>query len=96
MDTGKLSEPMLAEPQPDETLTPSLKEYGKWLLADPRTLEAWCLAGVRLARVECTVEETQSLELDSGDWFLVRVSGPPTTLPTLPTLTGIIRCLRVG
>lgn len=96
MDSGKLSEPMLAEPKPDETLTPSLKEYAKWLLADPHTLEVWCLAGARLARVECTTEVRQTLELDSGDWFLVRVSGLSALTPTPPTLMGIIRCLRVG
>jgi hypothetical protein len=98
MNTGKLSEQTLAGPRPAETLTPSLNEYARWLLADARTLEVWCLAGARLARVECTAKETQALELDSGDWFLVRVSAlrVPTTPPTIPELTGIVRCLRIG
>ena len=94
MNTGKLSEPMLDKAS-TEALAPHLNEYAKWLLADPRTLEAWCLAGARLARVECTTEVRQTLELDSGDWFLVRVSGLSTLPLTPPTLTGIIRCLRV-
>jgi hypothetical protein len=95
MNTGKRSEPTLDKASA-EALAPSLNEYAKWLLADPHALEVWCLAGARLARVECTVEETQTLELDSGDWFLVRVAGLPTTPPTIPGLTGIIRCLRFG
>jgi hypothetical protein len=93
MDSGKPFE-LLLDKVPAETLAPGLIQYAKWLLADPRTLEVWCLAGARLARVECTVEESQTLELDSGDWFLVRIGGLPTTLPTLPTLTGIVRCRR--
>jgi hypothetical protein len=58
----------------DDILPNDLREYAKWLLADPRTLEVWGLLGARLARVECVTNENQSLELDSGDWFLVRVS----------------------
>jgi hypothetical protein len=95
MSNGKPFEPPLDE-MSAEKLAPGLNEYARYLLADPRTLEVWCLAGARLARVECTAEDTQSLELDSGDWFLVRVSGLPTTLPTTPTLTGIVRCRRLG
>jgi hypothetical protein len=94
MNDGKLFEPLRAV-VPAENLAPHLVQYAKWLLANPRTLEVWCLAEARLARVECTVEGTQTLELDSGDWFLVRVGGLPAALPTMPTLTGIIRCRRL-
>ena len=94
MQTGKLSGPE-PETQPVETMPPTLSAYAKWLLANARTLEVWGLVGARLARVECTAAETQTLELDSGDWFLVRVAGLPTT-PALPTsLSGIVRFRRV-
>jgi hypothetical protein len=81
---------------PGETLAPELNEFAKWLLADPRSLEVWCLAGARLAHVECTADAAQALELDSGDWFLVRVSAlrVPTTSPSVPWLRGIVRCVR--
>ena len=77
--------------------TPALAAFAKWLLDDARVVEVWGLLGARLAQVTCTTVETQSLELDSGDWFLVRVAeGTPTTL-TLPTtrLSGIVRFRRL-
>jgi len=74
----------------DDTLPNDLHEYAKWLLADPRTLEVWGLIGVRLARVECVIHENQSLELDSSDWFLVRVRG----LHDESLATGIMRLRR--
>ena len=83
------------ETPPAATVPPALNTYVKWLLADARALEVWGLVGARLARVECTAAETQTLELDSGDWCLVRISGLPTT-PALPTsLSGIVRFRRV-
>jgi hypothetical protein len=68
-----------------------LMEYVRSLLTDSRTLEVWGLIGAKLARVECVADETQSLELDSGDWILVRVSGLPTTDSLSTTLNGIVR-----
>ncbi len=83
------------EALPAERMPPALNEFVKWLLADGWALEVWGLVGTRLARVECTAAETQTLELDSGDWVLVRLSGLPTT-PALPTcLSGIVRFRRV-
>ena len=73
-----------------DTLPNDLHEYAKWLLSDPRTLEVWGLLGARLARVECVTHENQSLELDSGDWFVVRVRG----LHDESLTTGIVRLRR--
>ena len=55
-----------------------------------KSLEAWGLLGARLARVECITNENQSLELDSGDWFLVRVKG----LHDESLANGIVRLRR--
>ncbi len=58
-----------------DTLPNDLHEYAKWLLADPRTLEVWGLIGARLARVECVINENQSLNwtrrlvCGEGGWF---------------------------
>lgn len=96
MSDGKHSEPTLAIERTDDP-RPELLAFAKWLLSDARTLEVWGLAGATAARVECVADETQSLGLDSGDWFLVRVSGVPTTpsvLPTMPGTSGIIRFRR--
>ncbi len=86
MSDGKPSEPRLDIEQTD-ALRPELVAFAKWLLSDERTLEVWGLAGAKATRVKCVTDETQSLELDSGDWFLVRVSGVPTT----PGASGIVR-----
>ncbi len=50
--------------------------------------------GVVLASLQATPAggETQTLEMDSGDWFLVRVSGLPTTAEG--DLVGILRVRR--
>lgn len=96
MSDGKHCEPTLEVEKTDD-LRPELLAFAKWLLSDARTLEVWGLAGAKAARVECVSNETQSLELDSGDWFLVRVSSMPTTtsvLPTMPGTSGIIRFRR--
>jgi hypothetical protein len=96
MSAGKPSELRLDLPGSD--LGPELTAFAKWLLDDPRTVEVWGLLGARLARVECTTHETQSLELDSGDWFLVRVApgGLLPTIPAMPTrLSGIVRFRRL-
>lgn len=95
MNSGKLPVQM-HDGTPGETLAPELNEFAKWLLADLRSLEVWCLAGARLTHVECTAEDTQALELDSGDWFLVRVSAlrVPTTSLSASRLRGIVRCVR--
>jgi len=96
MSDGQRSELTLDVEKTDD-LQPELLAFAKWLLSDARTLEVWGLAGAKAARVECVADETQSLELDSGDWFLVRVSGVPTTpsvLPTMPGTSGIIRFRR--
>ena len=96
MNDGKQSELMLETIQHDQ-LDDHLHLYASWLLSDPRTLEVWGLISARLARVECVTEESQSLELDSGDWFLMRVSGLPTTVDRLPTtaVKGIVRFRRI-
>lgn len=96
MSNGKHCEPTLDVEKTDD-LRPELLAFAKWLLSDARTLEVWGLAGAKAARVECVSNETQSLELDSGDWFLVRVSGVPTvasTLPPMPGTSGIMRFRR--
>ncbi len=97
MNDGKHSEQMLDAAKIDG-LRPELLAFAKWLLGDERTLEVWGLAGAKTARVECVAEGLQSLELDSGDWFLVRVSTPsvPTILstPSTPGRSGIIRFRR--
>ncbi len=94
MDAGLLSG-QKPEALPAESVPTALNEFVKWLSADGRALEIWGLLGARLARVECTAAETQTLELDSGDWVLVRLSGLRTT-PALPTsLSGIVRFRRV-
>lgn len=95
MNIGNLPGP-LPENELAAALNPELQAYVKSLLADPRTLEVWGLLGVTLAKVECVSTELQSLELDSGDWLLVRLSGLPTTppanpLPTTVDLQGIVR-----
>jgi hypothetical protein len=69
-----------------------LQEFAKWLVADQRVIEVWGAQAARVARFECVADEAQSLELDSGDWFLVRVSG----LPTTPEPGGIIRFRRLA
>ena len=107
MSTGKLSEPRpglsAGERAPTDSLsaetTPEVAAFAKSLLDNARVVEVWGLLGARLAHVECTTAETQSLELDSGDWFLVRLAGSesvPTTL-ALPTirLSGIVRFRRL-
>lgn len=91
MSNGKLSGLTLDVTEPED-LRPELVAFARWLLSDERTLEVWGLAGVRSARVECVADKTQSLELDSGDWCLVRISG----LPTIPGWNGIIRFRRNG
>jgi hypothetical protein len=94
MNNGK---PLAPQPEPpvSATVAPQLGGFAKWLLDNPQALEVWGLLGARLARVECTALEPQSLELDSGDWFLVRVAGLPTT-PAVPTsLSGIVRFRRL-
>lgn len=81
-------------PPPDDNpagIPPLLVEFVRRLFADARVLEVWGLAGARLARVECFATEGQTLELDAGDWLLVRVS---TSLSTTPG-DGIIRFRRV-
>ncbi len=94
MDSG-LPSGQKPEVLPAESMPPALNEFVKWLLADGRALEVWGLVGARLARVECTAAETQTLELDSGDWVLVRLSGLPPS-PALPTsLSGIVRFRRI-
>ncbi len=91
MSDGKPSEPRLDIEKIDD-LQPELLAFAKWLLSDARTLEVWGLAGVKAAKVACVTDVAQSLELDSGDWFLVRVSGVPTT----PGASGIVRFQRSG
>ena len=94
MNNGKPPEPQ-PEPPVSETVAPELNRFAKWLLDNPQAIEVWGLLGARLARVECTAFEPQALELDSGDWFLVRVAGLPT-MPPLPTsLSGIVRFRRL-
>ncbi len=94
MNDGNQFEPTLDTMQAGE-IDPRLREYVKWLLSDPSTLEVWGLLEAKLARVECVADESQSLELDSGDWLLVRVSRLPTTLgellPTSSSVKGIVR-----
>lgn len=95
MNDGNQFEPTLGTLQAGE-IDLRLREYVKWLLSDPATLEVWGLLEAKLARVECVADESQSLELDSGDWFLVRVSRLPTipeeVLPTTGTsVKGIVR-----
>ncbi|MBI4631558.1 MAG: hypothetical protein HY740_07585 [Chloroflexi bacterium] len=101
MNDGNQFEPTLDTMQAEE-IAPHLREYVKWLwlLSDPFTLEVWGLLEAKLARVECVADESQSLELDSGDWLLVRVSRLPTipdeVLPTTsPSVKGIVRFQRV-
>jgi len=99
MNDGNQFEPMLDTTQ-EEEIAPRLREYVKWLLSDPSTLEVWGLLEAKLARVECVADESQSLELDSGDWFLVRVSRLPTIpekiLPTTgSSVKGIVRFKRI-
>jgi hypothetical protein len=96
MNDGNQFEPTLDTTPPVEEIDPRLREYVKWLLSDPATLEVWGLLETKLARVECVADESQSLELDSGDWLLVRVSRLPTipdeVLPTTGTsVKGIVR-----
>ncbi len=91
MCDGKPSEPRLELEKTDD-FQPELLAFAKWLLSDERTLEVWGLAGAKAAKVECVTDATQSLELDSGDWFLVRVSCVPTTLGA----SGIVRFQRSG
>lgn len=91
MSDGKPSEPRLGIEQTD-ALRPELLAFAKWLLSDEQVLEVWGLAGAKSANVECVTDTAQSLELDSGDWFLVRVSGVPTT----PGASGIVRFQRSG
>ena len=98
MNDGNQFEPTLDTIQARE-IDPHLREYVKWLLSDPSTLEVWGLLDAKLARVECVADESQSLELDSGDWLLVRVSRLPTTtnepLPTIGKVRGIVRFKRI-
>lgn len=99
MNDGNQFEPTLDTMQAEE-IDLRLREYVKWLLSDPSTLEVWGLLDTRLARVECVADESQSLELDSGDWLLVRVSRLPTTpdevLPTTgSSVKGIVRFKRI-
>ena len=94
MNYGNQFEPTLDTMQAGE-IDPRLREYVKWLLSDPSTLEVWGLLEAKLAHVECVADESQSLELDTGDWLLVRVSRLPTIpekiLPTSPSVKGIVR-----
>jgi len=92
MNDGNQPEPMLATMQAEE-IDPRLREYVKWLLSDPSTLEVRGLLEAKLARVECVADESQSLELDSGDWLLVRVSRLPTTGASV---RGIVRFKKVS
>jgi len=99
MNDGDQLEPTLDTMQ-TEQIAPHLREYVKWLLSDPATLEVWGLLEAKLARVECVADENQSLELDSGDWLLVRVSRLPTipdeVLPTTSaSVKGIVRFKRI-
>ncbi len=98
MNDGNQIEPTLDTMQAGE-IDPRLREYVKWLLSDPSTLEVWGLLEAKLARVECVADESQSLELDSGDWLLVRVSRLPTILekilPTSLNVKGIVRFKRI-
>ena len=94
MRTGKPGAPRPGVPANE--VEPDLAAFAKWLLDDPRCLEVWGLLGARLARVACTGAEVQALELDSGDWFLVRVGAGgavPTSPPQPPPLQGIV-CFR--
>jgi hypothetical protein len=94
MNNGGPSGPQ-PEPPVSETVAPELNRFVKWLLDNPQTLEVWGLLGARLAHVECTALEPQALELDSGDWFLVRVAGLPTSPPLPTSLSGIVRFRRL-
>ena len=62
-----------------------LQEFAQWLLANPRVIECKAAVNAFLFEVECTainpvdgVMEADPQELDSGTWFLVRVSGLPS------------------
>ncbi len=99
MNDGNQFEPTLDTMQAEE-IAPRLREYVKWLLSDPSTLEVWGLLGAKIAHVECVADESQLLELDSGDWLLVRVSRLPTipdevSSTTVPSVKGIVRFKRI-
>lgn len=64
-------------------------EFAKWILRNPKAIEVWGIDGAMLLTVDSTSSTSQNIEMDSGDWILVRVSG----LPETPGL-GVLRFTR--
>ena len=94
MTTGKRRAPLQGPPTAPAELAPvpePLAAFAKWLLDNPQAMEVWGLDRARLARIECVADEPQTLELDSGDRLLVRISGLPTSLTPGG---GIVRFVR--
>lgn len=80
-------------------LSPELQMFAAWLLANPQVIELKAAVNAFLFEIECTannpvdgVMEAEPQELDSGTWFLARVSG----LPAPEARGGIVSIVRDG
>lgn len=78
-------------------LSPELQRFAAWLLANPQVIECKAAVNAFLFEIECTannpidgVMEAEPQELDSGSWFLARVSG----LPAPDARGGIVSIVR--
>lgn len=67
-------------------LSPELQAFAAWLLSNHQVIECKAAVNAFLFEIECTannpidgVMEAEPQELDSGTWFLARVSGLPAT-----------------
>lgn len=83
-------------PQPEKqrnATEQTFVEYASYLYDNENTVEVWGVVAADLASIDVTAgNDPQSLELDSGDWFLVRIK----PLPPSDSLKGIIRVKRRG
>lgn len=78
-------------------LSPELQMFAAWLLGNPQVIECKAAVNAFLFEIECTannpidgVMEAEPQELDSGTWFLARVSG----LPAPDARGGIVSIVR--
>ena len=65
-------------------VTPELQTFADWLLTQPNVIEVMAAVNAIVLEVDCTARnaqdgemESEPEELDSGTWYLVRVSGMP-------------------